>query len=304
MVMSLHQKIDSVDFPDVKAYVESIMKRKRTSVLSDDIVEKLESERFRDDINSANEDLFIDLFWSDILHREREPNSLGTLLDPTEQAEISKRKWENDHLTNSRNQEFVQSSVSELSGTPDELSKMFKKVPKLKNPKPDHAYGFDKTAFSNDERIANIAIRDITCLVQKPAVWHVFFVSEWKSNSGSLGEAALQVLRSGSAVVHAMHKLREKARPPMRQDYNYDLDVSFSLTTDPNVATLRSHWYVAKANKHHMANFDSYVIGRGQDMTNLHRDIDNIMDWGCSKRLQTVKWLLGRIAEIENAAAQ
>lgn len=299
-----HERIDPIDFPDVKAYVDSIMKRKRTSVLADDIVESLESDGFRDNINSANEDLFIDLFWSQILHISREPNSLGTSLDPAEQAQISKRLWGNDHLTNSRNQDSLQSSVSDLPETSGELAKIFKKVPKIKRPRPDHAYGFDKTAFSNNERMVNMAMKDIACLVQKPAVWHVFFVSEWKSNNGSLGEAALQVSRSGSAVLNAMHRLREKAGSPMRQDHDYDLDVAFSLTTDPNIANLRSHWYDSETKKHHMAKFGSYVIGRGQDMTKLHRDIDNIMDWGCNTRLRTVKWLLGKIAEIENAAAQ
>ncbi|MDI1491358.1 MAG: hypothetical protein OHK93_002567 [Ramalina farinacea] len=291
-----HEVIDPVKFPDVKAYVDSILRRKRKSVLAEDTVNFLMSEGFRTKLKSWNERTLIDHFWPEILHQSRESNIPRASLNPNDPAKIGEKRWRDDHLDWIGDEKFRNGSIPQLAWSETDLKVVYESLPKLKEPKPDHAYGFADAAFDQVEQGLNSRNLSVATLVNS-ALWHIFFISEWKSSRGDMAEAEIQALRSGSAVINAMQIFRDRADPLICHDHDYDLDISFSLTSNNDTSIVWANWPDTQPGKFHMGKYNTYYTSKGQDMIDLHHDIDNIMDWGCGTRLKTVKWLLGFMAQ-------
>ena len=295
------ERIDAAKFPAVKAYVDSIVNRRRNSVLSEEKRTYLLSERFRREATTVNETTFMQDFWSEMFDKYRNPSQRGTPMDPGEQAALSKVRWSSDGLGWRGDERFTTESIPQLAASKAELEKVYAQLPKMQCPQPDHAYGFDSEAFSAREQTLNVSNKEVTGL-QPTCLWHIFFVAEWKQSDGDLAVAEIQALRGGSAVVNAMHNFRVRAGEPEHTAAMYNLDIAFSFTIDPHNGYIWVHWFDAMESNFHMGKYHKYDIESDEGLIKLHHDIDNIMDWGLDERLTAVKWLLGELDKRPKAA--
>ena len=243
--------------------------------------------------------------------------------------------WKKDHLRCNWNADFTRGSVPELVNLDPYLQLHTEKAPRVKNPKPDLTYGLLQAAFSkaeqgiNDNHKAGLSIGMV----------HPFFVVEAKVAEKPIEEAELQCARGGAAMVRLKRKfdklaegtyVDEKAKQGQDKDGDHVADqispnkeipidhyrtdtksFAFSLALVPLLARLFVHWAEEAFSEEgtlltinwHSAYVAQYLLGErdGAPWIELHRDLDNVLDWGTLTRKQELTDLCNKIVEREQS---
>ncbi|KAG4433947.1 hypothetical protein IFR05_010560 [Cadophora sp. M221] len=128
----------------------------------------------------------------------------------------TRRAFELDHLDWSIDKDFSRNCVP----TPDAFAERSPSELGIKNPNPDITYGFEPTAFTEEEQLdLNIFEHEFSAGIISP-----FFVIQWKGFAGSLERAKEQARRDGAAMVRARRKAMKKITPIDEGEPNDKLD--------------------------------------------------------------------------------
>lgn len=243
----------------------------------------------------ASEDTFMDIVWQILIGSER-----TVLENPEDQdradAEVLVKQWHLDHLDHSRNGQFSPNSIPLVNTKNDpHLEALLEKLPGVKNPRPDLAYGLSEDTFTEEENSANIRLNQIAEL--SSTLFHPFFVMEFKSHKGQLSDAVNQACRGGAAMVQAMAQVEEEAGHQCRTHYD-DGSFAFSLALNTDNAEFYGHWREpAPKGKHvyFMQPLNAFSLKFANPVNELRAAINNVLDWGVLDRKKHVKSLLNAI---------
>ena len=256
----------------------------------------------------------------------------GELEDKKEAIRWIETAWEKDQLKCNWGTEFVRGCIPELKNLDPYMQIYTDHAPRVKNPKPDLAYGLKHKDLSDEEQHIN---KDHGANLS-PYLDHPFFIVEVKNAENGLYEAENQCARGGAAMVRLKRKFNMLAEGTF-EDYesqqlkdkdgnalanrnshnkekipidHYRADAksfAFSLAIHPSDATMLVHWAEEAFDKEgtlltvnwHASYIAHYWLKEEGPWMELHHDIDNILDWGVLARRQELKELCSRIFERE-----
>ena len=240
--------------------------------------------------------------------------------------------WGREHLKCNWNRKFARGSVPPINSRIPALQRMADRLPRMKIPKPDLTYGLLQTAFSADEQYINNKYGAALSLNME----HPFFLVETGSIEEPMRKAENQCARGGAAMVRLKRKfdaLAERTYHDNKAQHGEDGDgdllldqishnqgknaidhyrtdtksFAFSLKIRPELSEIFVHWAEEVFSKDgqflsinwHAAYLTHYCLRKAADWIELHRDIDNILDWGVLARRQELKELCGQIFKRE-----
>lgn len=276
----------------VKAWVIG----KRDLVMSTDDTTSFLSARHK--FRMRNEATFIERVWSLLLLKTRTVRTSENVEEQDNDV-LVRTAWEDDGLDYAISDKFYPDSLPMPDAAGDAtLQALFKEMPRISTPMPDRVYGLDEDKFTPDERNISFCYERFTRVAR--TVYYVFFVVEFKGYLGVMGEAHVQARRSGAALVSSMREFKEKAGLLDEKNNADDGNYVFTLTMTPDMAQMYMHWAALEANKrviYHMHLLKSYILTDAEHVTNLRRDVDNVMDWGLGIRKDYIKRCLRLIKE-------
>lgn len=236
--------------------------------------------------------------------------------------------WERDHLKCNWKRKFTRGSVPPVDSRFPALQRMADRLPRMKNPKPDLTYGLLQTAFSMGEQYINNKYGAALSLNME----HPFFIVKAGSVEEPMAKAENQCARGGAAMVRLKRKFDALAEGTYHDNkvqhgededgddlsdqdsYNgkaipidhYRTDTksfAFSLTIRPGLAEIYVHWAEEAFSKEgqfltiswHGSNLTHYFLRKANDWIELHRDLENVLDWGVLTRKQEMKDLCNQI---------
>ncbi len=196
-------------------------------------------------------------------------------------------------------------------------------APRVKNPKPDLTYRLLQNAFSADEQYIN----DEHGARLSLNMHHPFFIVEVKSAEKPIDEAENQCARGGAAMVRLKRKFdslaegtyqdneaqngegkdsdhsHNKQRIPVDHCRTDTQSFAFSLAIVPRAATIFVHWAEEAYSKEgqlltvrwHANYVANYNLKDPAAWVELHRDLDNILDWGVLIRKEEIGSLCDQI---------
>jgi hypothetical protein len=215
-----------------------------------------------------------------------EDESEPDLVSGKEIDSATRRAFELDHLDWSIDKDFTRNCVP----IPDAFAERSPSELGVKNPKPDITYGFEPTAFTEEEQLdLNTFEPELSAGIISP-----FFVIQWKGFAGSLEKAKEQARRDGAAMVHARRKAMKKITPIDQGEPNDKLDwdtMAFTCAITTYLSHIHVHWAEVTEGKvsWHIAKVGRYNIDEEEGVRDLRRALHNILDWGLGERMATVK---------------
>lgn len=182
-------------YENALAHAKSIVQGERGSVTRPESRMKL--GKIRETYGSRGESTFLHNTWSQLIRPERHVRG--------ERPEFGEkwyvRSWDMDNLDGNWDEEFRKGSVPTLT-TRDDLI-----LPaRVSNPKPDITYGIKPAGFTPAQHAVNTRYNAFTEV--SPALFHSFFVVEWKNAGGSVEDAENQACRGGAAIVNGLDQLK------------------------------------------------------------------------------------------------
>jgi hypothetical protein len=210
------------------------------------------------------------------------------------------------NLDRNRDREFLKDCLPVPDASQDtSLQAALDAVGAPKTPKPDLAFGYRPSAFSETQTHINTSHDRISQI--SPGILHPFIVLEWKSNAtgGTQFDAQNQAARSAAALVHAQSMLYAAAQ---NGGLGNPADTAcFSCTIDSATAYLWIHWRQEKGDPpsphYHMELLYQLFLNDREAVWKLRRMIDNVFEWGMGERLDRVKATLDQIGSIQPVMA-
>lgn len=266
----------------------------RDSAMSEKTVDHFIEQRI--DRQYANEDTFVDVMWKILIDESRSVKQPATDTLEKEQGWVIVR-WDDSALRHNRNQQFRRGSVpvKDKAGERD-LEQWLRKLPDVKNPKPDLAYGLSRKAFRHRESVVNLTLLGISDI--SADMLYPFFVIEFKSGKASFQAATIQACRGGAALIYSMRKLREKAGLTNKNDEDDEGRMVFSMAMSALAAEIYVHWAHRKKGGeviYEMSRIDGFDLQKEENIPKLRSHIDNILDWGLLKRKLYIKRMLAKM---------
>lgn len=234
--------------------------------------------------------------------------------------------WKKDHLRMRSQINFRTDCIPLMrTGTPF-WDKLVAEAPRVENPKPDMAFGLYKTAFSP---FYQEILNNHRCNLAGPKLYDVFLSFDAKCMNAPIDEAENQCTRSGCAMVETRRRLHQAAASRPRKtaatssssasasalptqssstQLNPKADMesfAFTLAIGSQGANMFVNWALEMdANdkdrvQWHMHKLRVYSYFKLDDLTQLHHDINNILDWGLTTRKAEVEKLCEKIHTLE-----
>jgi len=201
------------------------------------------------------------------------------------------KAWNKDHLRARFETNFASDCIPKIEVGNDYSNKALQQVLRVTVPRPDVCWGIYQTAFTH---LQQTFLTNLGCALANPDLYNIFFIIEAKCMNGSIQAAENQCCRSGAAMVQNRRRFNSFVASkvpalPVPVTYpNADLDTfAFSLAVAPDRANLSVHWCLeddGKAIYWHMHFLKTYSFNRAEELTMLHHDMDNILDWGIGPR--------------------
>ncbi|KAI4140664.1 MAG: hypothetical protein LQ341_003755 [Variospora aurantia] len=161
----------------------------------------------------------------------------------------------------------------------------------LSTPKPQITVGLHASVFTPAEMEAN---RAATQWAQLSALcWHSFLLFESQCGENTTIELAeVRALRAGSALVKANQQLKAEAGMfGLGGRHHDESTIVFSFCLTPSLCKLYVHWasieYVGDESQvnYHMQQTQRYLPDEQDSWINMRQDLERILDWGTSSRL-------------------
>lgn len=288
----------SQKYPEVIDFASKFIKHKRHSEMDEMSQRAAVVER---DYNAfRNEATFVHEMWQ-FMHKDRRDKRISG--DPD--SDIVSEDWTTEmwsiaHLGASWDLDFKPDSIPHLENTDIMIIKLLDVSPRIKNPKPDLAYGIKFSAFTRTEL-------DVIRLYQQysqisPGISFPFFAAEFKGGNGTMGEAILQACRSGAAMVNAIRELYKVAGLEKKDAGADTQSFVFTMALDTTNVNMYVNWaevIPGKPTIYHMHLIGAYHLEIASAFQSLRHDLNNILDWGLSERLKQLKTTLNTIYKKE-----
>lgn len=286
----------------IVAKARELIVSERLSTMKDDHLKKFMAKR--EEEKYSNEASFVYIIWKIMVGDTRQVKEAGeNVLEEHEGVFI--KEWEEDGLRFRVDQAFrpkcIQMTDAKAGAS---LEKLLEKLPGVKTPKPDLAYGLRKDAFTSAEQNINMMIAHIADLSRN--MLYPFYNLEFKSDQGAFHAAILQACRGGAALIYAMRNLRERAGLVNNNDEDDVGRMAFSLVIVPERANLYVHWAMNVTEPkvvYHMAKLSGYDLENDDDVPKLRIAINNILEWGIIPRKNYIKHMLAKIGGLPGSEA-
>jgi len=283
IVMSSHQ--DAQEFKELINLAQEIISGARNSSMKASSVSQ--ASRAIKDYAGAQENTNRAAVWPKIFKN----GERGVCLDGL----WNDKEWADDFLRQACDCEFRQRSVPLLqSGDRYNAEILQSTYPKIKNPKPDFVYGFNKAAFTDDETFVILPYKELASIARE--VYYAFCLLELKSSTGEVEAAKLQLRRGSSAAISALEQLYDKATDPkavtpVTVNERATRSMMFGYTMTPEAATLYLHWVGGSGNnrKYYTHDLRGYHMREEEQIKMLRRDFHNILDWGVFQRRKQLR---------------
>ncbi|KAL9006574.1 MAG: hypothetical protein Q9188_000673 [Gyalolechia gomerana] len=277
--MYLKDKEVYQEHPALVEVVNKILNRESKTDMRPESAEKIMKDVEK--LALRKEPKFFEKFWHQ-LFKDSHP-----VKDKTQDGKWVTVEWDVQGLDNNPNQQFRLSGVTALDPQNELHKKILEEVPKVQHPKPDQSFGVDEAMFSDDENRINGLYLNFTGISE--GMYHTFSIKEFKGYGGSMVEAENQALRAGSTIVEVNIALWKKAKLRRLSETGADLStIAFSFCITTESAKLFVHWAKVETEmtKYMMNPLRDYTLRRDDDLRELRRDIDRVLDWGTIDRLQ------------------
>lgn len=204
------------------------------------------------------------------------------------------KTFDADGISGTLDADFHTNALVELQDFTDEDRALLAAFSKLMAPKPDLAYGFDNDSFSPGEDRIIQAFSDYFMVC--PRRVGTFLVIECKGSHKTIRLAQLQAARSTTALVRANRQLNEHAGYK-EADHTGERDRTcvVSLCLDPRGAIMSIHWAEETPElgmQYHSHLLKEYKFSIDDDIRDLRRDVNNVLDWGEMTRRKHVNELV------------
>ena len=282
---------------------KEIISNERLSPRDPVITQKFLKKRQKKEL--ANEDTFMWIMWRILVGEERTVRANPEQQDEEDGEVLLRREWDLDGLDFRINQEFQPGSIPLMDTDNDpSLEALIEKLPGVKNPKPDLAYGLDEGVFTKEEIYANSRLKETAQL--SPDMYHPFFVVEFKSAGGTMPDAVNQACRGGAAMTQAKKQLEAEAEYICEDIYdNGSFAFSLSITTD--TAHIHVHWRDVNSegqDVYYMQFLEPYSLLVAKQVEDLRVALNNILDWGIKDHKKHVQLLLQAVIKKLTTANQ
>ncbi len=281
-------------YPAVFQFATNLIKRKRHSDM--DEASQQEAVEIRAYNSKRNERTFVSEIWKSMHKDYRDKRTSGEPGSDIDDAEWTTETWHKAHLGASWDIDFRQESLPRLENMNATTMKLLNATPRIKNPKPDLAYGMMFTAFSRTELEVSHTYAGYSEISR--GICFAFFGAEYKGSGGSMEEAELQACRGGAAMVNGVREL-DKIAGLEKKDAGADMSsLAFTLAMTTTNAQLYVHWaeiIPKEPTIYHMHCIALYSLRLGSNYQDIRRDLNNILDWGLSERMMHVKATLNAI---------
>jgi len=280
---------------EVMNAAKNLLNDPRDTVMKRKDVEEFSEERL--DQQYSNESTFVDAIWHILIRKTRHVKEQPPTNQLKTDQEWMVRKFKTDGLRHKVNQKFESKTVPVTDAHGEkQLTKFLRKLPNIKTPMPDLAYGLRLDAFSDREERITFELRKISMI--SPDMVYPFLIFEFKSGKGLLDEAKMQACRGGAAMVYSMRQLREKAGLPNDNDKEDVGRMAFSVAMTTDRANIYVHWaHSSSDNKvtYYMAKVVGFDLEDDDVIPTLRSCINNILDWGVLTRKNYIKSILAKI---------
>ncbi|KAL9590158.1 MAG: hypothetical protein Q9203_001056, partial [Teloschistes exilis] len=207
------------------------------------------------------------------------------------------KEWADDGLSTNPNQLFLKSTVSDLKLSKEEEKFVEEQVPRLRIPKPDICFGIDKAMFTNEELLWTATVKQYVNI--QAGLYLAFAVAEFKGPGGTTQEAEDQASRSGSTLVDAARQVQSIAgERTLDHDGVDDENIMSSICMTTSQARIYVHWKLNSGDDnagYHMSRIRSFDLSSEEQVKNLRRDIEAIVDWGLITHDERMKTLLEKV---------
>ncbi|KAL9104812.1 MAG: hypothetical protein Q9163_000260 [Psora crenata] len=267
------------------------------------------------------ETTFLVEFQAAILGKSRKVTNDKAVKDMTED-ELDDEKnwivaaWKKDHLRQRWQIDFIKEEVPQPVTDNIYWNKILRQFPRVKTPRPDISWGNYYTAFTLYQ--THVLINNRLNLVGNN-IYNVFFILEAKCMNSGISEAENQCLRSGATMVSNFRKFNAAASDHPNgpsssmlstpiQYPKVDVDsFAFSLAVAPDKAHMFVHWCLEVGPSYvhwHAHRLAEYSFYRLDEITQLHHDIDNVLDWGVGPRKRKTAEIADRIINLDKVIPQ
>ena len=251
--------------------VTELVKGTRSSTMKSTSVNKFLDER--DHLSMANEQTFVHMLLNRIKKDDRLVKSSYESNPPDVFVE-ELREWKDDYLDMNLDVEFRQESLVAVTLSDNPA------IERVKNPRPNVAFGLMRKALTMEQRETSNIYKTYTEV--SPRLFGTFLIFECK---GSLQEAVTHTCRSGTGMVYAMRELYAILGTETKEGVD-GASFAFSICLTPDLAQLFLHWaeVVQGTVEYNMQRIGNYVLDDKDNVKELRRDMDNILDWGVFER--------------------
>ena len=267
---------------------------------------------FRDKYATRNEDTYVKKYWGKLIrdHREVEvPNESAENQTPVATDLVKKawekQAWDADNLDDNWNREFIKESIPAIHTEGDAVAtRLLAAHDRVKNPKPDIAYGLDDDAFTDAELQVNSLYNRFAGI--SPGIWYPGAIVEAKT-AGIIEMVECQCARGGAALVNAMRELLCRSGVDVSAPGADTKSAVFSVALIPTCANIHVHWAEKRkdgSTRFHMHLVESYALRNNSQNLLLRRRVNNILDWITLTRKTWIHEMLANIRARDHLAPE
>ena len=255
------------------------------------------------------------------------PHNESSSTNVEEKTQWVNKAWKKDHLLQEWNQDLAPHAIPRLEvGNDAYLSKLIEDVPTLTRPRPDVAWSINASAF--DDKTKEI-FTHLSCQLAGRNGFHTFCCLECKGFDQPILGCTCQAMRSGVAMVNNYRKfttamaaskaepeiLREPAPssdveppsapgpatqttdvtnndPPLIQGVPDVDSFAFTIAVSPQLVEIYVNWALDCDNgmvRYYAHTLRAYPLTDADSIAQLHKAMDNILDWGIKTRRKVVQ---------------
>lgn len=288
--------------PEVVEFASKLVKRKRHSNM--DEASQRDACETQHRVGLANEATFVREIWNHVHEHHRDKRISGDPGSDIVDAEWERETWNEAHLGAKWDQEFGSDMIPRLEPRDATTIRFLHSLPRIKDPKPNIAYGINETAFTSNER--KIMYRHRNCLKFLSGLCFPFFAAEFTDNI-NMTYAMFQACRSGASMVAAARE-SNSILGLEKKDAGADMSsFAFTLAFYSPLACMYVHWVEVVPGQpaiYHMHPIGGYLFGNPSAYQEIRRDLNNILDWGLSDRLKQAKETLDAVDKKNQSESQ
>ena len=284
--------------PQVHQFAAGIVNSERNSPVRPGWKENFFEQR--NEYALRDENTWIRKIWTALHNPERNVRREGGEGSMLEEKGWEAIAWNKSGLDDNWDQPLNDRSLLSLDTEDENQRAILESLPRISTPKPNIAFGLNRKAFCEVERLINDDYYRYDVHVQaSEGIYHPWFLVE-TSTIAQIEELELQCCVGGAAFVRCARQLIEDSDPDaFAAKHGPDLEsIAFSLVLVPSCAQIYYHW----ANRdidgrvlYHMHFLKSFALRNEDACVGLLQFVNNILDWGLDARLISVKRTLDKI---------